>query len=58
MNIIQLSSFFGTIMIGEPHGDVLGLMNPYIIATSFTYFSSMMDFLYIQMLGNDEFDNN
>ena len=55
MHILQEPSFFLTNTIGDPHGDVLGLMNP-LSSNSCTYFLisafSKADNLYIPMLGN------
>ena len=55
MHILHEPSFFLTKTIGDPHGDVLGLMNPFL-SSSYTYFLiyafSKADNLYILMLGN------
>jgi hypothetical protein len=61
MNILQISSFFGTMMMGELHKDILGLMTHFSKNNCnffFTSFSSMMDYLYNPMFGKCNSEKN
>ena len=55
MHILHEPSFFLTNTIGDLHGDVLGLMNPFLSSSSTCFLISAFskaDNLYILMLGN------
>jgi hypothetical protein len=58
MQILHLPSLFGTMMMGEPHVDVLGLITP-ISNNCYTFLNtssaSMKDYLYSPMLGSGGF---
>jgi hypothetical protein len=61
MCILQLPSFFGTMMMGEPHGDVLGMMSPCsnnCYKFFYTSSASMKNYLYNLILGSGDSKNN
>jgi hypothetical protein len=58
MHILQLPSFFDTMMMGEPHGDVLGMMTPYSNNFYRYSFTSMKNCLYNPILVSGDYDNN